>query len=97
MFAISRLNKSRLANWWWTVDKVTLGIVLAIMFIGAFLVFSASIPVAQTLIRNGHHISEYHFIKQQLKFIPCAIIIIVGHLPVGAGTGEGRWDSEFGV
>ena len=77
MFAISRLNKSRLANWWWTVDKVTLGIVLAIMFIGAFLVFSASIPVAQTLIRNGHHISEYHFIKQQLKFIPCAIIIMI--------------------
>ncbi len=69
MFAISRLNKSRLSNWWWTVDKVTLGMTLVLIFIGAFLVFSASPPVARTLINKGLGISEYHFIKRQIAFI----------------------------
>lgn len=69
MFAFSRLNKGRLANWWWTVDKVTLSLVMIIVFIGAFLVFTASPPVARTLINKGHNISEYHFIKKQIVFI----------------------------
>ncbi len=76
MLTISRLNKSRLANWWWTVDKFTLGIILTIIFIGAFLVFSASPPVARTLIKNGHNISEYHFIKRQIVYLITSVAII---------------------
>ena len=76
MLTISRLNKSRLANWWWTVDKFPLGIILTIIFIGAFLVFSASPPVARTLIKNGHNISEYHFIKRQIVYLVTAVMII---------------------
>ena len=72
MFAISRLNKSRLANWWWTVDKVTLCIVLAIVFIGAFLVFSASPSVARTI-----HAGDYHYIKRQMVFIVAALFVLI--------------------
>ena len=77
MFTISRLNKSRLSNWWWTVDKVTLGVILAIIFIGAFLVFSASPSVARTLINKGHNVSEYHFIKRQIVFIIISIAVML--------------------
>lgn len=73
MFKISRLNKSRLANWWWTVDKVTLSIVLTIIFIGAFLVFSASPSVARTINISD----EYHFIKRQIVFIFISIAVII--------------------
>jgi cell division protein FtsW len=70
-FTFSRLSRSRLANWWWTVDKVTLSLILALTFIGAFLVFSASTAVARTI-----DVPDYHFIKRQLVFILIALGIV---------------------
>ncbi len=72
MFAFSRLSRSRLANWWWTVDKVTLSLTLVLIFIGAFLVFSASPSVAR---RIGF--DDYHFIKRQIVFIGVSSLIIL--------------------
>ena len=71
MAMFSRLSRSRLANWWWTVDKLTLSLVMLIVFIGAFLVFSASPAVART-----NHFSDYHFIKKQVVFIIFALVIL---------------------
>ena len=71
MFAFSRISRSRMANWWWTVDKVTLSLTLVLIFIGAFLVFSASPSVAR---RIGF--DDYHFIKRQLLFIFVSLFII---------------------
>jgi len=71
VIAFSRLNKSKIANWWWTVDKITLGLLMLIIFIGAFLVFSASPPVART-----NNFSDYHFIKKQIVFIFGALVIL---------------------
>ena len=68
---ISRINRSRLANWWWTVDKVSLSLILVLTFIGAFLVFSASPSVARTI-----GFADYHFIKRQIVFIFIALGII---------------------
>lgn len=72
MFTVSRLSKSRLANWWWTVDKVTLTLVFVLIFIGAFLVFSASPSVAR---RIGF--ADYHFIKRQIVFIFVSLALII--------------------
>ena len=71
MAVISRLSRSRLANWWWTVDKITLSLLLLIIFIGAFLVFSASPSVART-----DNFNDYHFIKKQIVFIAGALVIL---------------------
>lgn len=71
MAVFSRVSKSRLGNWWWTVDKLTLSLILLITFIGAFLVFSASPAVARI---NGF--SDYHFIKKQAVFIVAALVIL---------------------
>lgn len=71
MIRISRINRSRLANWWWTVDKVTLSLILILTFIGAFLVFSASPSVARTV-----GLEDYHFIKRQIIFIFMALGIV---------------------
>ena len=72
MVAFSRQNRSKIVNWWWTVDKVTLGLLMLIIFIGAFLVFSASPPVART-----NNFSDYHFIKKQVVFILGALSILL--------------------
>lgn len=71
MVTFSRLNKSAIANWWWTVDKITLALLMLTIFIGAFLVFSASPAVART-----NHFSDYHFIKKQVVFILIALVIL---------------------
>ena len=71
MAVFSRLSKSRLGNWWWTIDKLTLSLVLLITFIGAFLVFSASPSVARV-----NNFSEYHFIKKQAVFILLGLFIL---------------------
>lgn len=70
-FSFSRISRSRLADWWWTVDKVTLSLIMIITFIGAFLVFSASPSVARTI---GY--PDYHFIKRQIVFIFSALFLI---------------------
>lgn len=72
IFTFSRISRSRLANWWWTVDKVTLSLVLVITFIGAFLVFSASPSVARTI-----GAPDYHFIKRQIAFIIISLGIVI--------------------
>ncbi len=71
MALFSRLSKSRLANWWWTVDKITLSLLMLVIFIGAFLVFSASPSVART-----NNFADYHFIKKQIVFIIGALVIL---------------------
>lgn len=72
MFAFSRLNTSRISNWWWTVDKLTLSLLMIIIFIGAFLVFSASPSVART-----NNFPDYYFIKKQVVFIAGALAILL--------------------
>ncbi|HEX4532702.1 MAG TPA: hypothetical protein VH000_00610, partial [Rhizomicrobium sp.] len=39
---ISRADKSGFAVWWWTIDRWTLFIVLALISIGLILAFAAS-------------------------------------------------------
>jgi len=71
MAVFSRLSRSKLGNWWWTVDKLTLSLILLITFIGAFLVFSASPSVARV-----NSFSDYYFIKKQAVFILGALAIL---------------------
>lgn len=68
MFAFSRNSRSIIGNWWWTVDKLLLGLVGSLIVIGIFLNFSASPSVA---VRIG--VDNFHFVKRQLVFIPLAI------------------------
>lgn len=65
-------NRSRLANWWWTIDKPLLISICALMLIGIFLTFSAS-PAVATRIGYG----SYHFIKRHLFFAPIAFIVMI--------------------
>ena len=61
MFSFARHSKSKISNWWWTVDKVTFSLTVFLIFIGAMLVLSASPSAAN----RDHLADDFAFIKKQ--------------------------------
>lgn len=69
---IERTDTSLIARWWWTVDRVTLGCVLALMSLGLFIIASASLPEASN---NG--VEPYYYFKRHLIFAVIAVGIML--------------------
>ena len=67
----TRVDQSPVARWWWTVDRWTLGALLALMAIGAVLSMAASPAVA---VRIGYE--PLHFVKRHLLAVPVSIAIM---------------------
>jgi len=61
-----------LPRWWRTVDRVTIGCVLALFAIGILLGFAASPPLAE---RNGH--DPFHYVIRQFAFGGLALSVMV--------------------
>jgi cell division protein FtsW len=60
---LSRLDKSPVANWWWTVDRWFLAAFLSLMGLGVILSFAASPAVAE---RIG--LDQFHFATRHIMF-----------------------------
>lgn len=70
--AFSRMDRSFLGAWWWTVDRSLLASILALMVLGIALVASASPAVADRISAPG-----YHFLQKHLIFLmPCFFTLI---------------------
>lgn len=76
---VSRADRSLLANWWWTVDRLMLAALVALLAGGVVLSFAASPPVAERL-----GLPSYHFVIRQAVFaVPAlAVMIAVSFLPI---------------
>lgn len=74
MIALNRHSRSKISNWWWTVDKVTFVLTLLLIAIGFVLLLSASPSAAH----RDRLIDEYAFMKKQAVFIFMGIIFMVG-------------------
>jgi cell division protein FtsW len=61
-----------LPRWWRTVDRVTIGCILALFAIGILLGFAASPPLAE---RNGHE--PFHYVIRQCAFGGMALAVMV--------------------
>jgi cell division protein FtsW len=68
MAQASRLDKSPVATWWWTVDRWFLAAFLSLMGLGIVLSFAASPAVAQ---RIG--LDPFHFATRQIAFTVMAL------------------------
>lgn len=70
---VSRSDRSRLAEWWRTVDRPLLSALLFLVLCGLLMSFAASPPVAE---RIG--LDENHFVKRHALFFFPTIAIMVG-------------------
>lgn len=70
----NRTDKSLLGSWWWTVDRVTLGLLLTLCVIGIMLVTAASPAVANRI----HTSSSNHFIIRHVLFLIPSLMLMLG-------------------
>src|SRR5882672_6451168 len=71
---LSRVDDSGFARWWWTIDRLSLIAILALMAIGLVLAFAAS-PAA-----TGHSNSagNFSYALRQFAFAATALFILIG-------------------
>ena len=69
---LRRTDRNPLAEWWWTVDRLLIGLVIALMFIGLVLSFAASPAIA-----DRHGLPSFHFAIRQAVFMAPALAIII--------------------
>ncbi len=81
MLGVARTDTSLLGRWWWTVDRVTLALLLSMMAAGVVLVIAASPPVAE---RIG--LAPFHFVERHLVYLAAALALLLG-----ASIADGRW------
>ena len=74
MFSFARHSKSKISNWWWTVDKVNFSLAMFLIFIGAMLVLSASPSAAH----RDRIADEFVFIKKQMVFVCAGLVLLIG-------------------
>ncbi|MEH6403047.1 MAG: putative lipid II flippase FtsW [Sneathiella sp.] len=71
MTTFTRLDRSVVGRWWWTVDRWTLLAVALLLAMGGVMVLAASPAVANTL-----RLDSFHFVKRQFMYVPMAISVI---------------------
>lgn len=70
---VSRTQRTPFAQWWWTVDRLTLAAIFALMLAGVILLLAASSPVATKL-----GLDPFHFVNRQILYLLPAIAIMLG-------------------
>jgi cell division protein FtsW len=69
---VSRVERSALANWWWTVDRWLLAALGTLIVLGLVLTMAGSPPVAERL-----GLPTFHFVhRQALALIPALAVLI---------------------
>jgi cell division protein FtsW len=71
---INRADKSGFANWWFTVDRVALGCMLALAGIGLMLAFAASPAITGGPMSAG----DFRYTARQVLFATMAVCILGG-------------------
>jgi cell division protein FtsW len=70
--SFSRADSSGLAQWWWTVDKLTLISLVLLMFIGVFMSLSASPAIAERL-----KLDKFFFVKRHIIYLIPSFIMMI--------------------
>src|SRR3974390_1321172 len=70
---LSREQRNPLSEWWWTVDRLQLGAIIALMLSGVILSLAASPPVAT---RIG--LDPFHFFSHHVLFLLPSLLVLIG-------------------
>ncbi len=74
MTVLSRVNNSKIARWWWSVDRFSLALIAAIVMVGIVLILAAG-PVAAARL---HISNDFHFAFRQIFFLAPALLTMFG-------------------
>jgi cell division protein FtsW len=69
---VSRIERSVFASWWWTIDRLTLFALAALMLGGIVLSLAASPPVA---VRIG--LDAFHFVNRHVLYLVPALAVLI--------------------
>jgi len=69
---VSRVERSALANWWWTVDRWLLAALGTLIVLGLVLTMAASPPVAERL-----GLSTFYFVHRQALYLVPALCVLI--------------------
>jgi cell division protein FtsW len=69
---LSRLERSALADWWWTIDRSLIAALSALVVFGLVLTMAASPPVAERL-----GLPTFHFVHKQVLFLIPSIAVFL--------------------
>lgn len=72
MAILSRTDRSLLGHWWWTVDRIQLVALSALIIMGLVLAMAATPPVAE---RIG--LDPFYFAFRQFIFLPIALLLAI--------------------
>lgn len=70
--SLSRADRSGFTDWWWTVDRVALFAVLALIAIGLMLAFAASPAATGSSAAAG----DFRFAARQIVFAALAVLVL---------------------
>src|SRR5438093_10853935 len=69
---VSRLERTRFAAWWWTIDRSLLAALLALMLAGIVLSLAASPPVASRL-----GLDPFYFVGRHVLYLVPAVLVLL--------------------
>lgn len=72
MIQVPRDDRSLIGQWWWTVDRWSLGAILGIMAFGVLLTLAASPPAAERIGADS-----FMFARRQFLFLPLALLVML--------------------
>lgn len=70
---VSRAEPSLSGRWWWSIDRIILSALVALMVSGVVLLMAGGPPVAERL-----GLSTFHFVNRQAAYLALALMIFVG-------------------
>jgi len=69
---VSRAQRTLFGEWWWTVDRLLLGALFAIMLLGIILLLAASPPLATRL-----GVDPFFFVHRQALYLVPAVCVLI--------------------
>ncbi len=69
---VSRAQRTLFGEWWWTVDRLLLGALFAIVLLGIILLLAASPPLATRL-----GLDPFHFVHRQGFYLLPAVCVLI--------------------
>jgi cell division protein FtsW len=73
MTSFSRIDRSIVGRWWWTVDRWNVLALLFLIAIGILLTLAAGPPAAERI-----NLPPFHFVQRQFLMLPVALALMFG-------------------